>query len=49
MKKREKERKKRITSMKRNIVRAYKRFCHFTGRGKNGRIKLKENLRGEVN
>ncbi|WP_208638262.1 hypothetical protein [Thermoanaerobacter ethanolicus] len=40
MKKCEKERKRRITSMKRNIGRAYKRFCHFTGRDKNGRIKV---------
>jgi hypothetical protein len=35
--------------MKRNIGEAYKRFCHFTGRDKNVRIKLKEDLGGEVN
>ncbi|MDI3519931.1 MAG: hypothetical protein PWQ34_2078 [Caldanaerobacter sp.] len=35
--------------MKRNIGEVYKHFCHFTGRGKNVRIKLKEDLGGEVN
>jgi hypothetical protein len=49
MKKWEKERKEWIISMKRKIGEVYKYFCHFTGRGKNVRIKLKENWGGKEN